>query len=118
MKKTRKIIISTIAFLIFLPSLFNYAIYDGWLGVIGTGVSFLILTIMNRLNKKEFEINYNKKSESEKKLSDILKIILWVIIVVNFIISLYLIFYIGRIKDGVFIMMMSTFLTISSWRMP
>lgn len=114
MNKKQRIIIVSIAFLIGIISLFFYIINDQWLVGIGIGLYFLILTIMARLNKKEFELNYKKMSKNENKLLDFLNIILWVVYAITLIIAFHL-FLKGEVKEGVFLLMLCFLYAISSW---
>ena len=112
-KKALRIILILVAMPIGIPSLFHYAFYNSWLGVIGWGIGLFLLTIASRLGKEEMEAKLRKMSRAKQKLNDYLKIVLWIILGINLIISIILLFYKGNIKGFVFTLEITIFILLS-----
>ena len=112
-KKALRIILILVAMPIGIPSLFHYAFYNSWLGVIGWGIGLFLLTIASRLGKEEMEAKLRKMSRAKQKLNDYLKIVLWIILGINLIISIILLFYKVNIKGFVFTLEITIFILLS-----
>ena len=115
--ETKSIIYLTLSILISTPSLFLYTFYQSWIGLIGFGISLLILTIFSRIKKKELEIKSKNMTQNQKNLNKILKIITYTLLTILLIFSISL-FYEGNLKSALFSLQIAFFMFLSSWRMP
>lgn len=117
-RRALKIILILIAMPIGIPSLFHYVFYNSWIGVIGWGIGLLLLTIASRLGREELEAEFRNMSEAKQRLNEHMKIVLWIILGVNLIISFILLFYKGNIKGFVFNMEITILIWLSILGMP
>lgn len=113
----KEIIMGFIGLIIAVFSTFYYIIYDSWLGVIGLAIALGIIAYNNISRRKEILEEYNKMSDRARRINLILKNILWVVIIICTIAAAYIIL-IGRIKAGIFNLILLIFVAASQWRRP
>jgi hypothetical protein len=117
-KQTTVLIMIIFAMIIAIPSLLHYSFYKSWIGLIGWGIGLALISISVRLRKKEMIEQYKKMSEKGKKVSNIFKIVLWIILGISVLISLFLLFIRGDIKAGLFCFETVALLFFAFWKMP
>lgn len=115
--KKHILILVILAMIIVILSLFHYAFYQSWIGLIGCGIGLLLLTITVRLRKPEFKERMKNMGKKEKKLKKFMKIILYCVLAINLLISFYML-YKDNIKSFVFIFELTIMIFFSNWRMP
>ncbi len=116
-KKTINIIL-IIGVLIGISSLIYYALYHTWLGLIGTGIGLLIIAISNQLKKKEIIEKYKSLDKTHKRINNILKHLLWILLIISILNGIYLILFMGDALGGTFAIMIGVILGYASWRIP
>lgn len=122
MKKLNKTtlikIMLIIGVLIGISSLFYYALYHTWLGLIGVGIGLLIIATGNQLKKKEIIEKYKGLNKTQKRINNILKNFLWILLIINVLSGIYFILFREDALGGTFAIMIGIILGYASWRMP
>lgn len=117
-KQTTVLIMNIFAMIIAIPSLWHYAFYKSWIGLIGFGIGLALIVISNRLRRKEMIEQYNKMSEKGKKATNIFKIVLWIMLAISTLLTLYLLFIRRDIKGGLLNFEIVALIFFASWKMP